>query len=79
MIRVEDNVADLKEHMIKPECSDIITAIQRIAFKMMEDLQEAYLRTPVITASRPYIERALMLVKSLINLVRMYQSNCKYG
>ena len=44
--------------------------------KLYEDLIEAYLRTPQVVSSKPYIERALRLVQAGLTLSIEFLRQC---
>ena len=45
---------------------------ERVFKKLVEDLLEAYQRTPLYISSRPYIERALSLALAGLDASRMF-------
>ncbi len=57
------------------DCS-VYDIFERIFHKLYEDLIEAYLRTPQIIASKPYIERALRLTQAGLTLSREALASC---
>jgi hypothetical protein len=46
------------------ECAELARLSRGIFRKLLEDLFEAYARTPYEVSSRPHIERALSLAKA---------------
>ncbi|HIC98787.1 MAG TPA: hypothetical protein EYP08_03860 [Pyrodictiaceae archaeon] len=55
------------------ECAEYILLLKRIFEKLYEDVFEAFHRTPNIISSKPYVERALRLIQSGLNIVSEMQ------
>ena len=50
--------------------------LKRILEKLYDDVFEAFHRTPNIISSKPYLERALRLVQSGLNIVDEMREMC---
>ncbi|HIQ56198.1 MAG TPA: hypothetical protein EYH59_05940 [Pyrodictium sp.] len=57
-------------------CIEHILLLKRILEKLYDDVFEAFHRTPNIISSKPYLERALRLVQSGLNIVDEMREMC---
>jgi len=48
-------------------CRELASFYRGVFEKLLEDILEAYLRTPITVSSRPYVERALRLVQAALS------------
>ncbi len=49
----------------------------RLFQKLLEDVEEAYFRTPVYISSRPYVERMLRLIQSGLSESMALMRKCR--
>ncbi len=58
---------------------EFVELVYRISRKLLEDLLEAYHRTPYTVSSKPYVERALRLVRALTETAYEKLRSCSRG
>ena len=57
-------------------CMEYILLLKRVFEKLYDDIFEAFHRTPDTISSKPYVERALRLAQSGLNIVNEMQKMC---
>jgi len=66
-------ILSVNEHL---SCIEYVLLLKRIFEKLYDDIFEAFHRTPGIISSKPYLERALRLVQSGLNIVNEMREIC---
>jgi len=64
----------LKKSDVELDVKEFINLIERVLGKSLEDLIEAYFRTPQHISSKKYIHRSLRRIQNVLSYTRAYKS-----